>query len=266
MATLPRAKKRRTPTPDAAGRELRRDVAGGGPRERERRGERPAHEPRRWRRESSLREDRVVSAAPSNRLGGRFGLPLRWPPGDCQELRQRLTSFSSSRTSVHPSMPREVADRTRIQVFDLAGESSIGAASLSQPWPRGGARRAELAGALSLADAALRRTKGTFALAASSSRGRESTEVPKCAALAPSPKVDQLQGVTWAARGNGGEARTPGDPSTPPRDVSPAELESRAPVVAFAAWSDRPPKRRRINARRRRRPIRIRRSRSTPRW
>jgi hypothetical protein len=66
----------------AAGSERRRDVARGWPRERERRGERPAHEPRRWRRESSLREDRVGAAAPSNLLGGRHGyandeIPLR---------------------------------------------------------------------------------------------------------------------------------------------------------------------------------------------
>ena len=38
------------------------------------------------------------------------------------------------------SIPREVADRTRIQVFDLAGESSIGVASLPQTQPWGGAR------------------------------------------------------------------------------------------------------------------------------
>jgi hypothetical protein len=66
----------------AAGSERRRDVARGWSRERERRGEGPANEPRRWRRESSLRENRVVSAAPSNLLGGRFGLPLWWSSSD----------------------------------------------------------------------------------------------------------------------------------------------------------------------------------------
>lgn len=69
MATLPRAMTRRTPTPNAAsprGASAEGTPPDGEPRERELRGERLAHEPRRWRRESSLREDRVGAAAPSN--------------------------------------------------------------------------------------------------------------------------------------------------------------------------------------------------------
>ncbi len=49
-------------------------------------------------------------------------------------------SVSPPSKTTTTSIPREGIDRTRIQVFNLAGKSSIGAASLPQTQPWGGAR------------------------------------------------------------------------------------------------------------------------------
>jgi hypothetical protein len=94
-----------------------------------------------------------------------------------------------------------------------------------EPRLGGGAGRANHAAPSCSGSASLRPTKPgegrTSASAASSSHGRQPMAVLKCARLTPSPKVDQHQERGFVdARGNGGEARTPGDPSAPSRAMS----------------------------------------------
>jgi hypothetical protein len=117
-ATLPRAKKKRiAKTPDDAspfGASGERALPEGGSD-----GEKAV----RSRPRTSLGEGVVKPG------GGR----IKWA-----RLQHRVDWKDADVTMI--TVPMEVADRTRIQVFDLAGESSIGVASLPQTQPWGGAR------------------------------------------------------------------------------------------------------------------------------
>jgi hypothetical protein len=86
-----------------------------------------------------------------------------------------------------------------------------------------GARRANHAPPSCSGGASLRLTKGEPPRRRRRRAvGHQPMAVLKCATVAPSPKVDQHQerGARVDARGNGGEARTSGDPCAPSRAMS----------------------------------------------
>ncbi len=172
--------------------------------------------------------ENAVRGRPRTSLGDgvvkQVGSRLEWA-----QLLRRVYLVDASMTMI--TIPREGTDRTSLQVFDLFREKHRSASrAYHNSGVRGGARRAHHMAPSRSGGACLRLTK-----VAPPRWRRRRAEDARADGGAAVRHVDAFaqgraapgKGARVGARGNGGEARAPGDPSTTSRAMSARSSSNR---------------------------------------